>query len=389
MQSTPTRINNHDFNNPANEDKRIIDFVQQTLTQAIEKSASDIHFEPYKTNYRIRIRVDGILHALQELSLDWPPRVTARLKVMSKLDIAERRLPQDGRFTLAINNHTSRDCRISTCPTLFGEKIVIRFLDINNIALDIDSLGFTDTQKDLFMQSIQKPQGMLLVTGPTGSGKTLSLYTALKQINTLEKNISTVEDPVEIELPGINQISINTKIDFTFAKALRSLLRQDPDVIMIGEIRDQETADIATKAAQTGHLVLSTLHTNSAAEAINRLVMMDVSAFNLAQSLLVIIAQRLVRKLCEHCKKPNNAGHHATFQAVGCPQCMNGYYGRVGLFEFLPVTSTIVNMIVQHKTALEITQTAKNSGMISLQEAALNKIQSGVTSAEEVARVIL
>jgi len=406
MQSPPIRIKSLTPN--AVDDDQIIHDVQRILLDAIQKKASDVHFEPYKKTFRIRIRVDGILHETAELSPDTAQRITARLKVISNLDIAERRLPQDGRFNIAVANDQTRDCRISTCPTLFGEKIVVRILDTQHIALDASSLGFSADQMTLFLQAIQKPQGMILVTGPTGSGKTITLYTALKQINTHEKNISTVEDPIEIELPGINQIAINPKIDFTFATALRSLLRQDPDIIMIGEIRDKETADIAIKAAQTGHLVLSTLHTNSAADAISRLMMMGASALNLAQCVQLIIAQRLVRKLCERCKKPVSAERAITpfslereevhkknlsaksiFQPVGCDHCLQGYDGRTGIFEFLPITANITQMIANHQTSLEIAEAAKKAGLCDLRASALEKIRFGVTSVEEANRVIL
>jgi type IV pilus assembly protein PilB len=330
------------------EDAEIIKLVAQILNEAIDKNASDIHCEPYEHNYRIRFRIDGILHEITKPDLGLANRITARLKIMSRLDIAERRLPQDGRFS--INN---RDCRISTCPTLFGEKIVVRILNPNNALLT--------KQEKLFLQAIKRPQGMILVTGPTGSGKTVSLYAALNQLNSIDKNISTAEDPVEINLPGINQVNIHPKIGLTFAAVLRAFLRQDPDIIMLGEIRDLETAEIAIKAAQTGHLVLATLHTNSAAESITRLINMGIAPFNINSSLNLIIAQRLIRKLTPHNK---------------------GFLGRTGIFEVMPITE------IQQKNAREIHKQACQKGMLSLREAGLLKVQKGITTLEEINRVL-
>ncbi len=374
------------FSLAENED-HIVSWVEKMLQDAIHKSASDIHIEPYKTAYRIRFRLDGILHKITQLPLSLGQRVVARLKVMSRLDMAERRLPQDGRFTIDTPSSEPKDCRISVCPTLFGEKIVVRILDAGKVSLEIDDLGLSDTQKKLFLQSIKKPQGMILVTGPTGSGKTVTLYTALNFLNSLEKNICTVEDPVEITLPGINQIHVDLKIQLTFSKVLRSFLRQDPDILMIGEIRDQETAETAIKAAQTGHLVLSTLHTNSAVETLSRLSMMGISAFNIAHTVQLIIAQRLVRKLCVHCKCAK-ADRTQGYTAVGCDECMQGYKGRVAVFECLFVSPEICALVVQGKSSEEISTAAKNAGMMSLHEAALNKVLAGITTTEEMQRVI-
>lgn len=392
----------HSSNSSPDNDRQIVGFVQQILFDAIQKEASDIHFEPYKTSYRIRLRVDGILHKVTQLSIDLANRITARLKIMSKLDISERRIPQDGRFTIQINSQESRDCRISTCPTLFGEKTVVRILDASKSSLCLDDLGLDPQQKALFLSTLRKPQGLMLVTGPTGSGKTITLYTALNVLNTLDKNISTAEDPVEIQLPGLNQVNVNSKVGLTFATILRAFLRQDPDVIMIGEIRDLETADIALKAAQTGHFVLSTLHTNSAAETLNRLLVMGVSNFNIVHSIQLIIAQRLIRKLCEYCKRMSSTSsallgtdmnisdpHAVFYEAQGCDRCMKGYSGRIGVFEFMPVTSDIMGIIANNGNAFNIADSSRKLGMNNLQEAALKKLCCGITSLEEVRRVVL
>lgn len=385
------------------DDNYIIHFVSKILMDAIDKGASDIHFEPYKTTYQIRIRVDGILHHFTELSLELAQRITARLKVMSQLDVAERRLPQDGRFTLPHHSEQTRDCRISTCPTLFGEKIVVRILASNQLALDISHLGLEPEQQTLFMNALKKPQGMVLVTGPTGSGKTISLYTALQILNTAEKNISTVEDPIEIELPGINQINVHPKIGLDFATVLRALLRQDPDVMMVGEIRDPDTADIAVKAAQTGHFVLSTLHTNSTAEAINRLQMLGISTGNIAHSIQLIVAQRLLRKLCPHCKQPKLLLHPIPndlelitqkpktrhfFKAVGCELCMQGYSGRIGVFELLPMTEHMTELIINNQPALVLAKENERTGMLTLRQTAFKKVCQGLTSWQEMQRVV-
>lgn len=382
-----TQFSNQSANNE--NDDHVISLTNQLLQDAVHKNASDIHIEPYKTAYRIRFRLDGILHKITQLPLDIGTRISARLKVISHLDMAERRLPQDGRFILETNAKASKDCRISVCPTLFGEKVVIRILDAEKVSLNIDDLGFEVAQKKVFLNAIQKPQGMILVTGPTGSGKTITLYTALRLLNKLEKNICTVEEPVEITLPGINQINVDPKIELTFEKVLRTFLRQDPDILMVGEIRDQKTADIAIKAAQTGHLVLSTLHTNSAVETLTRLFMLGISKFNVAHSVQLVIAQRLVRKLCVYCKRQKeNFLEMLVYEAVGCEHCMKGYLGRVAVFECLPISPEISAMIMQERSNADITATAKDFGMISLQEAALNKVVEGITSLEEIQRVI-
>ncbi len=366
-------------------DVLIINWVAHLLKDAIKKNVSDIHIEPYRTAYRIRFRLDGLLHKVTQLPLTLGSRITARLKIMARLDVAERRLPQDGRFTFDITPKNLKDCRISVCPTLFGEKTVVRILDAGNQSLNIDDLGLDETQKSIFLSSIQKPQGMILVTGPTGSGKTLTLYSALNCLNSLEKNICTAEDPVEITLPGIQQVHVDSKIDLSFSKILRTFLRQDPDILMIGEIRDQETAETAIKAAQTGHLVFSTLHTNSAIEALTRLFMLGISPFNIAHSVQLIIAQRLVRKLCIHCKgekKSNSIGIH-------CDHCINGYSGRIAVFEFLPLLPEIASMIIQANPIDDIANYVKKIGMINLYESGLNKAKSGITSLEEVQRVLI
>jgi type IV pilus assembly protein PilB len=385
------------------DDIPIICFVEQILLDAISKGASDIHFEPYAANYQIRIRLDGILHELTSPPSALANRIAARLKVMAKLDISEKRLPQDGRFSFSASSIAPKECRISTCPTLWGEKIVVRLLDSNKMALNIDELGFESFQKQLFLDSIKRPQGMILVTGPTGSGKTVTLYTALSLLNTPERNISTVEDPVEIQLPGINQVHVHPKIGLTFSTALRTFLRQDPDIIMIGEIRDHETAEIAIKAAQTGHLVLSTLHTNNAPETLTRLVNMGIAPFSLAGSITLIIAQRLLRKLCNHCKHliqlPKHVLLDAGFQeneletltiytALGCVHCMKGYYGRTAVYEMLPISEELMQAMLTQANTQAITQLAKQQGMQMLRTSTLHKIKAGITSIEEMHRVL-
>lgn len=384
------------------DDAAIIRFLQQILIDAILNNASDIHFEPFENFYRIRMRIDGLLHEIIQPSADSAQRMTARLKVLSKLDIAEKRLPQDGRFTFSAEK-ISKECRISSCPTLFGEKIVVRILDAMQINLDINQLGLESQQQQLFLQHILQPQGMILVTGPTGSGKTVTLYTALNLLNTLDKNISTVEEPVEINLTGINQVQVNLKAGLTFSTALRAFLRQDPDIIMVGEIRDLETAEIAIRAAQTGHLVLSTVHTNSAPETLTRLLNMGISAFNIASSISLIIAQRLVRKLCINCKQPQKlpekallqAGFQATeindlkiFMATGCKDCIKGYKGRIGIFEIMPISESLAQLIMAENNSLTIAAHARKNGMQTLYESALNKVRHGITSLEEINRVI-
>lgn len=385
------------------DDAPIVKFVNKILLEAIKKGASDIHFEPYEKDYRIRYRQDGILHEVATPPVSLSTRITARIKVMSNLDISERRIPQDGGFKMKISKTRSIDFRISTCPTANGEKVVMRVLDPASTKLGIEALGFNAKQRELFLKAIDRPQGMILVTGPTGSGKTVSLYTALNILNTPEVNISTAEDPVEIKVPGINQVHINPKAGLTFSGALRSFLRQDPDIIMVGEIRDLETAEIAVKAAQTGHLVLSTLHTNSAAETLNRLVNMGVPTFNIASSVTIIIAQRLARKLCENCKtlrddftpqslielgfSEADIPDVKLYKPCGCNQCAGGYRGRVGLYEILPMNKKLGQMIMNGANSLELLKEAQAAGMITIYQSGLEKIKQGITTIEEVNRV--
>lgn len=381
-------------------DPKIIELVDQVLMDAVTKNASDIHFEPYQESYRIRFRIDGLLYPI--LTPDWSlaNRIAARLKIMANLDIAEHRLPQDGRFSF-----NQQDCRLSTCPTLHGEKIVLRILNPLGSALSLSDLGLESQQLELMQRAILRPQGMVLVTGPTGSGKTISLYAALQKLNTIHKNISSVEDPVEINLTGINQVPINTKIGLDFAVALRTFLRQDPDIIMLGEIRDTATAEIAIKAAQTGHLVLSTLHTNNTAESVVRLINMGIPPYNLYSTLNLIIAQRLVRKLCPICKYltpvvPENllaAGFTpeeiealppSNYEASGCDKCFQGYQGRIGIFETLAFTETISRMLIQQASTLDIAKQARAEGNSSLRTAAIHKVSLGLTSIAEITRVV-
>lgn len=380
----------------------IVRFVNKLLLDAINNGASDLHFEPYEKTYRIRFRQDGILYEVSNPPVNLAPRLAARLKVMARLDISERRVPQDGRFKMRISNNRVIDFRVSSCPTLFGEKIVMRLLDPSSTRLEVDALGLEDFQKELFLKTIHKPQGMMIVTGPTGSGKTVSLYTALNILNTSERNISSCEDPVEINLPGINQVNVNLKAGLTFATTLRAFLRQDPDVIMVGEIRDVETAEIAVKAAQTGHMVLSTLHTNSAADSLTRMINMGVPAYNLATSVSLVVAQRLARKLCQYCKVPITVpapallemGFKETeikdiqlFGPKGCEHCKEGYKGRLGIYEFLPVSSSIETIIMKGGDALAIAAQAEKEGMWNLRTSGLNKAKLGLLSLEEINRV--
>ncbi|MFT3742556.1 MAG: ATPase, T2SS/T4P/T4SS family [Gammaproteobacteria bacterium] len=365
-----------------NANGEVITILQGVFVKAVKQDASDLHFEPYQTAYRIRIRVDGVLHPIAKLSLELAERFITRIKILSQLDIAEKRLPQDGRFTLELSGHQSRDCRVSICPTLQGEKVVVRILNVISSCMPFESLGLDSLQQILFKEAIFKPQGMILITGPTGSGKTMTLYTALQLLNAIEKNICTVEDPVEIQVSGFNQVPINPKTDLSFSKVLRAFLRQDPDIIMVGEIRDKETADIAMRAAQTGHLVLSTLHANSAAETISRLQLMGVSAFNLAHSIHMIIAQRLVRKICHQCQNKRYDENSA------CSYCIRGYRGRVGIFECMPMTPEIIKLIISNRTATEIAAEAQKLGMIDLRESAMHKIKLGITTLSEIKRVL-
>ncbi|MEL4474220.1 type IV-A pilus assembly ATPase PilB [Shewanella algae] len=389
--------------NDGKDDAPIVIYINKILTDAIRKGASDLHFEPYEKRYRIRFRIDGILHEVSEPPISLSGRISARLKVMSKLDIAERRVPQDGRIKMRLSRNKSIDFRVSTLPTLWGEKIVMRILDSSSAQLGIEKLGYEEDQKQAYLEMLARPQGMILVTGPTGSGKTVSLYTGLNILNTEERNISTAEDPVEINLEGVNQVHINPKAGLTFASALRSFLRQDPDVVMVGEIRDLETAEIAIKAAQTGHLVLSTLHTNSSAETLTRLLNMGVPGYNIASSVNLIIAQRLARRLCPECRQPEEIPEHELLQLgfsqqqidagftpykpCGCDLCSGGYKGRVGIYEVMKMSDEIARTIMEGGNSLQIAATAKQQGMRDLRLSGLLKVIQGVTSIAEVNRV--
>jgi len=384
------------------DDAPVVKFVNKILVDAIKRGASDIHFEPFETQYRVRLRMDGMLRAVASPPMKLASRISSRLKVMSGLDIAERRVPQDGRIKLNLSKSRAVDFRVSTLPTLFGEKIVLRILDGSAAKLGIDALGYEDSQKKLYLDAIHKPYGMVLVTGPTGSGKTVSLYTALNILNTAERNISTVEDPVEIRVEGINQVQQNTKRGMTFAAALRSFLRQDPDVIMVGEIRDLETAEIAIKAAQTGHMVLSTLHTNDAPQTISRLMNMGIAPYNITSSVSLVIAQRLARRLHD-CKRPMDlppqtlldAGFTqeeidaglTIYEAVGCDSCNEGYKGRVGIYQVMPMLEDIQKIILQGGNALQIAEVSRKAGINDMRASALLKVKKGVTSLAEIDRV--
>ncbi|MGY5704648.1 type IV-A pilus assembly ATPase PilB [Vibrio antiquarius] len=375
-------------------------YINQILLDAVRKGASDIHFEPYEKMYRVRLRCDGILIETQQPPSHLSRRLSARIKILSKLDIAERRLPQDGRIKLKLNQDTAIDMRVSTLPTLFGEKIVLRLLDSSSASLDIDKLGYSEQQKQLYLDALRRPQGMILMTGPTGSGKTVSLYTGLSILNKPEINISTAEDPVEINLSGINQVQVQPKIGFGFAEALRSFLRQDPDVVMVGEIRDLDTAEIAIKASQTGHLVLSTLHTNSAAETVIRLSNMGVESFNLASSLSLIIAQRLARKLCSHCKQSQELTvqlQHLGIQESdnifkanpdGCNECTHGYSGRTGIYEVMRFDEFLSEALIKGASVHELEKLAIANGMSTLQMSGIEKLKQGITSFSELQRVL-
>ena len=383
-------------------DTPIVKFVNKVLMDAINRGASDIHIEPYEKTYRVRYRQDGVLYEVATPPLALAGRIGARLKILSKLDIAERRVPQDGRIKMRISRNRAIDFRVSTLPTLYGEKVVLRILDPASATLGVDKLGFEPHHREAFMDAIHRPQGMVLVTGPTGSGKTVTLYTALNILNTMDRNISTAEDPVEINVSGINQVHINEKANLTFATALRAFLRQDPDIIMVGEIRDLETAEISIKAAQTGHLVLSTLHTNDAPATLTRLANMGVAPFNIASSVHLIIAQRLARRLCEGCKKPADIPEPALLKAgykkenleglqlhapVGCDGCSDGYKGRVGIYQVMPVSEATQQIIMSGGNQLDIEKQARKEGVFDLRVSALNKARQGVTSLEEVERV--
>ena len=392
-----------DLNDPSTE-APVVKFVNQMLLTAIKRGASDLHFEPYEKTYRVRFRVDGVLETVNKPPVALAPKISARLKVISGMDIAERRVPQDGRIKLKVSANKSIDFRVNTLPTLWGEKIVLRILDASAAKMGIDSLGYEPEQKEMYLSALSKPQGMILVTGPTGSGKTVSLYTGLNILNTEGVNISTAEDPVEINLEGINQVNVRPKVGLDFAEALKSFLRQDPDIIMVGEIRDLETASIAIKAAQTGHMVMSTLHTNSAGETITRLLNMGVPSFNLATTVNLIIAQRLARRLCNHCKKPANYPKEALlkqgfteamlakgqiFEPVGCDKCNNGYKGRVGIYEVVKITPAVSRIIMEEGNALQLNEQFGKEGFNSLRLSGLDKVAQGVTSLQEVNRVTI
>ena len=380
----------------------VVRFVNKILLDAIKKGVSDIHMEPYEKNFRIRYRQDGMLYSVASPPANIATRIISRVKVMSRMDIAERRVPQDGRIKMILSKTRAIDFRVNTCPTLFGEKVVLRILDPTVAQMGSDKLGFEPDQRELFLKAIHKPYGLVLVTGPTGSGKTVSLYTGLNILNSIERNISTAEDPVEITVEGINQVNVNNKAGLTFANALRAFLRQDPDIIMVGEIRDLETADIAVKAAQTGHLVLSTLHTNDAPQTLNRLMQMGVAPFNIVSAVNLIMAQRLGRRLCEACKVPANLPDNVllsagftqeelpdltVYKAVGCEKCTNGYKGRVGIYQVMALSEKMCSMILNGGNALQLTQLSKEEGINDLRASGLNKVRQGITSLEEIDRV--
>jgi type IV pilus assembly protein PilB len=384
------------------DDAPVVRFVNKMLMDAIRLGSSDLHFEPYEKIFRVRLRTDGILHEVAKPPIHLAGRIAARLKVMASLDISERRKPQDGRIKLRISKNRAIDFRVNTLPTLWGEKIVMRILDPTSAQMGIDALGYEPEQKALYLEALSKPQGMILVTGPTGSGKTVSLYTGLNILNTSDINISTAEDPVEINLEGINQVNVNPRQGMDFSQALRAFLRQDPDVIMVGEIRDLETAEIAIKASQTGHMVLSTLHTNSAAETLTRLHHMGVAAFNIATAINLIIAQRLARKLCPHCKKEveipretliaegfpdSKIGTFKLYSPVGCEQCNAGYKGRVGIYEVVKSTPALERIIMEEGNSIEISEQMRKDGFDDLRTSGLSKAMQGLTSLEEINRV--
>jgi type IV pilus assembly protein PilB len=386
------------------EDAPVVRFVNKILLDAIKRGASDVHFEPYEKIFRVRTRLDGVLSEVAQPPVILANKVCARLKVMSRMDIAERRVPQDGRIKMRLSKNRAIDFRVNTCPTLYGEKVVLRILDPSSAKIGIDALGYEDLQKQLYLKHLAKPYGMILVTGPTGSGKTVSLYTGLNILNTEDRNVSTAEDPAEINLPGVNQVNVNPKVGLTFATALRAFLRQDPDVIMVGEIRDIETAEIAIKAAQTGHLVLSTLHTNDAPRTLTRLVDMGVKPYAIATSVSLIIAQRLARKLCDNCKEVRDIPREAlekegfggkgldkltVFGPKGCKSCNDGYKGRIGIFQVMEVSEIMGRIIMEGGNSMQIAEQAVKEGVIDLRRAGLNKVKEGVTSLEEINRVTI
>ena len=385
------------------EDAPVVKFLHKMLLDAFNMRASDLHFEPYEHQYRVRFRIDGELKEISSPPIAIKDKLASRIKVISRMDISEKRVPQDGRMKLKVGPDRVIDFRVSTLPTLFGEKIVIRILDPSSAKLGIDALGYEPEEKERLLHAIGRPYGMILVTGPTGSGKTVSLYTCLNLLNKPGVNIATAEDPSEINLPGVNQVNVNEKAGLTFAVALKSFLRQDPDIIMVGEIRDLETADISIKAAQTGHLVLSTLHTNDAPTTLTRMRNMGIAPFNIASSVILITAQRLARRLCPACKAPADIPHETlveagyreedldgswvTYRAVGCPACNNGYKGRVGIYQVMPISEEIQRIILRDGSALEIAEQARNEGVRSLRESGLHKARLGLTSLEEVLAV--
>ncbi len=384
------------------DDAPVVRFINKVLLDAINTGASDIHFEPYEKTYRVRYRRDGILKEIATPPITLNRRISARLKVLARLDISERRVPQDGRMKMKLSKNRAIDFRVNSCPTLFGEKIVLRILDPTSAQLGIDALGYEEDQKQLYMEALEQPQGMILVTGPTGSGKTVSLYTGLNILNTEDRNISTAEDPAEINLPGVNQVNVDNKVGLTFASALKAFLRQDPDIIMVGEIRDLETAEIAIKAAQTGHLVLSTLHTNDAPQTLSRMLNMGVAPFNIASSVSLIIAQRLARRLCNNCKKPVDIPREALLEEgfredeldgltihhpEGCDQCDGGYKGRVGIYQVMPLSEEMQRIIMENGNSMEIADQAAKEGINDLRRSGLIKVKNGLTSLEEVNRV--
>lgn len=385
------------------DDAPVVRFVNKILLDAIHKGASDIHFEPYERVYRVRYRHDGVLSEIASPPVNLAAKLCARIKVMARLDISERRVPQDGRIKMTLSKTRSIDFRVNTCPTLHGEKIVLRVLDSNAAHLGVSALGFEEEQKKIFLETIQQPYGMVLVTGPTGSGKTVTLYTGLNILNTPDRNISTAEDPAEIVVPGINQVNVNPKVGLTFASALRAFLRQDPDIIMVGEIRDLETAEIAIKAAQTGHMVFSTLHTNDGPQTLNRLMDMGVAPYNVASSVSLIIAQRLARRLCPHCKErvdvpldilleagfdEESARSANIYRAVGCDQCNGGYKGRVGIYQVMPISEAMGRLIMEGGNSMTLADQARKEGIADLRTSGLKKVRQGITSLEELHRVI-
>jgi type IV pilus assembly protein PilB len=384
------------------DDTPVVRFVNKVLLDAINRGASDIHIEPYEKICRIRFRQDGVLHEVASPPVGMATRLISRVKVMSRMDIAERRVPQDGRIKMALSRRRAIDFRVNTCPTLFGEKVVLRILDPTSATLGIDMLGYEEDQKRIYLENLNKPYGMILVTGPTGSGKTVSLYTGLNILNTADRNISTCEDPVEINLAGINQCNMNPKAGLTFAAALRAFLRQDPDIIMVGEIRDLETAEIAVKAAQTGHLVLSTLHTNDAPQTLTRLANMGVPPYNIASSVNLIIAQRLARRLCTNCMRPVDIPRPALLEEgfreqdldglqlygpVGCDQCADGYKGRIGIYQVMPVSEAMGRIIMENGNSIQLEEQARKEGVADLRQSGLKKVKDGITSLEEINRV--